>query len=277
MSFSVGCRGCGLEYSGRRPFAQRRNLVRPALPRCSGEIGRWLRTARRSLDEADYEQHTLEPLPRARRLLASASGDHFLVPLTSALWSTAPGPRARVPRRLRDPLLRQPRHARLRALPLADRRRRQPARTSTRDRRPARPRLHVGLGVRTLAARRRRRRAAHRRRRSAPRSTRSSSPRMPTRRSRCSPTRATRSGGCSAPSATRGTRPCSTRTQRSCRAPAAARAAWNFHSPTATRRTGDPTITYSLNRLQRARGRRGVLRDAEPRRRDRPEARDRAA
>src|SRR3954467_4266351 len=30
MSFSVACAGCGLEYSGRRPFAQPRNAARPS-------------------------------------------------------------------------------------------------------------------------------------------------------------------------------------------------------------------------------------------------------
>jgi len=90
MSFSVGCESCGLEYSGRRPFAQRRNATSPRFGALLWEIGRWLRTARRSLDAADYEQHSLEAYldehgysRRFRR--------HFLVPLTSALWSTAPG------------------------------------------------------------------------------------------------------------------------------------------------------------------------------------------
>ncbi len=90
MSFSVGCAACGLEYSGRRPFAQGRSLASPRFASLLWEIGRWLRTARRSLDNADYEQHTLEAYldqhgysRRFRR--------HFLVPLTSALWSTAPG------------------------------------------------------------------------------------------------------------------------------------------------------------------------------------------
>lgn len=90
MSFSVGCAACGLEYSGRRPFAQRRSLASPRFAVLLWEIGRWLRTARRSLDEADYEQRSLEAYlddhgysRRFRR--------HFLVPLTSALWSTAPG------------------------------------------------------------------------------------------------------------------------------------------------------------------------------------------
>jgi predicted NAD/FAD-binding protein len=85
MSFSVSCSGCGLEYSGRRPFAQPSNAARPGFVALLWEIGRWLRTARPGdeaqslaayLDEHGYSQ-------RFRR--------HFLVPLTSALWSTAPG------------------------------------------------------------------------------------------------------------------------------------------------------------------------------------------
>ena len=85
MSFSVSCGGCGLEYSGRRPFAQRRNAARPGFLALVWEIGRWLRTAQPEdesqslaeyLDEHGYSQ-------RFRR--------HFFVPLTSALWSTAPG------------------------------------------------------------------------------------------------------------------------------------------------------------------------------------------
>ncbi len=90
MSFSVACRACGLEYSGRRPYAQRRNLVRPRFHALVAEIGRWLRTARRSLDEADYESHTLGRY-LSERGYSQRFRDHFIVPLTSALWSTAPG------------------------------------------------------------------------------------------------------------------------------------------------------------------------------------------
>ena len=85
MSFSVSCADCGLEYSGRRPFAQPANAARPGFVALLWEIRRWLRTARPEdesqslggyLDDHGYSQ-------RFRR--------HFLVPLTSALWSTAPG------------------------------------------------------------------------------------------------------------------------------------------------------------------------------------------
>ena len=90
MSFSVSCGDCGLEYSGRRPFAQLRNAAQPRFHGLLWEIGRWLRTARRTLDEADYESASLEAYldthGYSRRFRS-----HFLVPLTAALWSTAPG------------------------------------------------------------------------------------------------------------------------------------------------------------------------------------------
>ena len=84
MSFSVSCGGCGLEYSGRRPFAQPANATSPRYLALLWEIGRWLRTARpeeESQSLAEYlDLHRYSQ--RFRR--------HFLVPLTSALWSTAP-------------------------------------------------------------------------------------------------------------------------------------------------------------------------------------------
>jgi predicted NAD/FAD-binding protein len=89
MSFSVAC-ACGLEYSGRRPFAQIRRSADPAHLGLTWEIGRWLRVAKRSLDRFDCEAWSL------RRLLdelgfSARFRRHFLVPLTAALWSTAPG------------------------------------------------------------------------------------------------------------------------------------------------------------------------------------------
>jgi len=90
MSFSVSCRDCGLEYSGRRPFAQARNAASPRFHGLLWEIGRWLRTARRSLDESDYENASLAEYLDERGYSARFRS-HFLVPLTAALWSTAPG------------------------------------------------------------------------------------------------------------------------------------------------------------------------------------------
>lgn len=89
MSFSVSC-GCGLEYSGKRPFAQPRRLADVRFHSLLWEVTRWLRTARRSLDELDCESWSLERYLDERRF-SPRFRRHFIVPLTSALWSTAPG------------------------------------------------------------------------------------------------------------------------------------------------------------------------------------------
>lgn len=87
MSFSVACGDCGLEWSGRRPFAQARNVASPRFHRFLLEVTRWLRTAVSTLDTSEglslgqyVERHGYSERFRS----------HFLVPLTSALWSTAP-------------------------------------------------------------------------------------------------------------------------------------------------------------------------------------------
>lgn len=89
MSFSVSCGHCGLEWSGRRPFAQPRRVVDPRFLGLLREVARWLRTARRSLEEADYEAATLEAYASDRGY-SQRFRRHYLLPLTSALWSTAP-------------------------------------------------------------------------------------------------------------------------------------------------------------------------------------------
>jgi predicted NAD/FAD-binding protein len=85
MSFSVRCSACGLEYSGRRPFAQPANAARPPFLLLLWEIGRWLRTARPEEDSQSLAEY-LDAHGYSQRFRR-----HFLVPLTSALWSTAPG------------------------------------------------------------------------------------------------------------------------------------------------------------------------------------------
>ena len=77
MSFSMSC-GCGLEWSSRRPWR--------AGPRLLREILRFLRTA----GGADTDGKSFD-----RFLLDEGYSDsfrwHYLVPMTAALWSTAPG------------------------------------------------------------------------------------------------------------------------------------------------------------------------------------------
>ena len=87
MSFSVSCGDCGLEWSGRRPFAQPRNLASPRFHRFLLEVTRWLRTAASTLDTSEglsLGQYV------SRHGYSERFRTHFLVPLTSALWSTAP-------------------------------------------------------------------------------------------------------------------------------------------------------------------------------------------
>jgi len=77
MSFSMSC-GCGLDWSSRRPWRAGPKLLR--------EIVRFLRTA----GQADVEGKSFD-----RFLLDEGYSDsfrwHYLVPMTAALWSTAPG------------------------------------------------------------------------------------------------------------------------------------------------------------------------------------------
>lgn len=86
MSFSVSCAGCGLEYSGRRLFAQPANALRPRFGRLLADIARWLRESPDEVaEDVTLDQHA------AARGYSRGFRDHFLVPLTAAIWSTAPG------------------------------------------------------------------------------------------------------------------------------------------------------------------------------------------
>ena len=76
MSFSVSC-GCGLEWSSRRPWSCGPRLLR--------EILRFLRTA----DADEAQGLTLAEYVRERGY-SDGFRRHYLVPMTAALWSTAP-------------------------------------------------------------------------------------------------------------------------------------------------------------------------------------------
>jgi len=77
MSFSMTC-GCGVEWSSRRPWRAGRRLL--------GEILRFLRTA----GDADAAGKTFDRFLRDEGYSDSFRW-HYLVPMTSALWSVAPG------------------------------------------------------------------------------------------------------------------------------------------------------------------------------------------
>lgn len=96
MSFSVSCEECGLEYAGRRPLAQWRNVRSSKFSSLMWEIGRWLRTARSSIDSGAYEDASLADYLTERRY-SRRFRRHFIVPLTSALWSAAPARTLEIP------------------------------------------------------------------------------------------------------------------------------------------------------------------------------------
>ena len=77
MSFAMSC-GCGLEWSSRRPWR--------AGPRLLREILRFLRTA----GEADADGKSFDRFLHDESYSESFRW-HYLVPMTAALWSTAPG------------------------------------------------------------------------------------------------------------------------------------------------------------------------------------------
>jgi len=83
MSFSVEC-GCGIAWSSRRPWR--------AGPRLLREILRFLRTAQ----PRDDDHRTLDELVSAEGYSESFRR-HYLMPMTSALWSAAPETALRMP------------------------------------------------------------------------------------------------------------------------------------------------------------------------------------
>lgn len=85
MSLSVSCESCGIQYSGRRPFAQPANALRPSFLRMLTDIVRFLRQ-----DHSDVsDEVTLEQYARDRQYSYEFQR-HFLIPLAAAIWSTPP-------------------------------------------------------------------------------------------------------------------------------------------------------------------------------------------
>ena len=166
MSFSVACDRHDLEYSGSRP----------PLTRLTLEIARFLRLGSRALDDPRCAEWSL-----SRYVAEEGYSPRFRGPLPRPALRRAlvdrSQPDARLPARLRRPLLRQPRDPRLPAPPLEDGHRRQPELRA----RPGGAAAHQPLdrGPLDPPPRRRRRAAARGRRAAALRRRRRRDPRRP--------------------------------------------------------------------------------------------------
>ncbi len=92
MSFSVRHADSGLEFAGssmNHLFAQRRNLLRPRFWRLLAAINRFNTEAKAAMDDPAAQQETLGDYVR-RRGYGADFFDLYLVPMSSAVWSTPP-------------------------------------------------------------------------------------------------------------------------------------------------------------------------------------------
>jgi predicted NAD/FAD-binding protein len=92
MSFSVRHAGTGLEFAGsslNHLFAQRRNLLRPRFWRMLSSINRFNQEAIAALEDPAARNESLGDYVR-RRGYGRDFLDLYLVPMSSAVWSTPP-------------------------------------------------------------------------------------------------------------------------------------------------------------------------------------------
>jgi len=90
MSFSVRCDRTGLEYAGTNLntlFAQRSNLLRPRYYHFAREILRFNKAAKKAL--SNNMRGTVGDFLAANNLSPSLA-EHYVIPLTAAIWSTEP-------------------------------------------------------------------------------------------------------------------------------------------------------------------------------------------
>jgi predicted NAD/FAD-binding protein len=91
MSLSVQCTGSGIEYQGSSLnglFAQRRNLLRPSFLKMLRDITRFNRMATRFCEAPDDAILLRDFLDQCR--LGQCFRDHYLIPMSAAIWSADP-------------------------------------------------------------------------------------------------------------------------------------------------------------------------------------------
>jgi predicted NAD/FAD-binding protein len=91
MSLGSSCAACGIAFSSRGAngwFGTRSLLVSPAHVGLTADVLRFYRDARKTLDDAIPSLQTLGEWLEERRYRRSFRA-HFLVPIVSAIWSTA--------------------------------------------------------------------------------------------------------------------------------------------------------------------------------------------